>query len=276
MVNCAQPLASIPNCNDGGLLDIGLAVAQGYQGLPSEIDMPYTCGGSCHNLSCSKIPSIIHMGNIEAEALNSEQDILNRLALGTVTIGLDAGQWQDYGNGSDAPVIRKEDTGWCPIGRRANHAVQIVGWVPQSASEPEHWIIRNSWGTGWGGGGYIRIEAGQQVCGIGRSQSYFVDIPPSTLPPTSMYECDDETKGCIECNVPSPTCINQHPYQCAQSCYVLEKSDDDNFQQLIMIAIVVGVILALGFVFTQFFAKSTGGKQRIVAPTQTINYLIHR
>ncbi|KAG2426519.1 hypothetical protein HXX76_011746 [Chlamydomonas incerta] len=34
----------------------------------------------------------------------------------------------------------------------ANHAVVIVGYTP------EHWIIKNSWGTKWGKGGFMRLK----------------------------------------------------------------------------------------------------------------------
>ena len=38
-----------------------------------------------------------------------------------------------------------------------NHAVALVGWDDGDATTPGHFILRNSWGTGWGEAGYMRI-----------------------------------------------------------------------------------------------------------------------
>ena len=55
-----------------------------------------------------------------------------------------------------------------------NHAVLVVGYLIAGIDRdaprlpPPFWIIRNSWGTDWGDGGYMRmgIEGGDGICGI--------------------------------------------------------------------------------------------------------------
>ena len=46
-----------------------------------------------------------------------------------------------------------------------NHAVQLVGY----GTDPElgsFWLARNSWGSGWGEGGYIRLRREEgRLCG---------------------------------------------------------------------------------------------------------------
>ncbi len=51
-----------------------------------------------------------------------------------------------------------------PTCHNINHAVALVGWDDNQGTEGV-WFLRNSWGTGWGEGGYMRIEYG--VCDVG-------------------------------------------------------------------------------------------------------------
>ena len=48
-------------------------------------------------------------------------------------------------------------------GGGVNHAVALVGWN----DDPGYWILRNSWGTGWGEAGYMRIAYGCHSVGYG-------------------------------------------------------------------------------------------------------------
>lgn len=58
-----------------------------------------------------------------------------------------------------------------------NHGVVLVGWDDNQGSNGV-WILRNSWGTGWGEGGYMRIEYGTSQ--VGYSANYIVYSPAIT------------------------------------------------------------------------------------------------
>ncbi|KAE9548792.1 hypothetical protein FO519_007993 [Halicephalobus sp. NKZ332] len=45
-----------------------------------------------------------------------------------------------------------------------DHAVAIVGYG--TANGIDYWIVRNSWGTGWGEAGYVRVKRGINYCNI--------------------------------------------------------------------------------------------------------------
>lgn len=58
------------------------------------------------------------------------------------------------------------------------HAVLIVGWDDTKCGGDGAWIIKNSWGRGWGIDGFCYIKYG--VCSIG-SGSYQISYIPSTI-----------------------------------------------------------------------------------------------
>ncbi|XP_046656745.1 ervatamin-B-like [Daphnia pulicaria] len=45
-----------------------------------------------------------------------------------------------------------------------NHGVVVVGWGNLSGTD--YWIVRNSWGSGWGSAGYILMQRGVNKCSI--------------------------------------------------------------------------------------------------------------
>lgn len=72
-----------------------------------------------------------------------------QLATGPLTVAVDASRWGSYGSG----VFQ------CTTSS-INHAVLLVGYDANG-----NWRIKNSWGTGWGESGYIRLASGN-TCGL--------------------------------------------------------------------------------------------------------------
>jgi hypothetical protein len=77
-----------------------------------------------------------------------------------------------------------------------NHAVVLVGYKDDSSvKNGGYWILRNSWGSGWGENGYMRIAYG--VHSVGTGASYIIysgsDGPPDPPdpPPPPPPESDE-------------------------------------------------------------------------------------
>ena len=67
-----------------------------------------------------------------------------------ISVTVDASNWSSYRSGV-----------FSNCGKSINHAVLLVGVISNN------WKIKNSWGTGWGAGGYITLASGN-TCGIGQ------------------------------------------------------------------------------------------------------------
>jgi C1A family cysteine protease len=81
----------------------------------------------------------------------------------SVTIEADQYVFQGYTGG-----ILNDDS----CGTELDHAVVAVGYGTEGGQE--YYLVRNSWGTGWGDQGYIKIAAveGQGICGIQMQSLY--------------------------------------------------------------------------------------------------------
>jgi C1A family cysteine protease len=69
------------------------------------------------------------------------------------SIAIDARNWSQYTSG----VFNN-------CGTEANHAVNAFGFDKEN-----NWIVKNSWGTSWGEGGFIRLAPGNTCNFLGLS-----------------------------------------------------------------------------------------------------------
>lgn len=73
------------------------------------------------------------------------------------------------------------------VGTEINHAVVLVGWDDTQGANGI-WILRNSWGTGWGESGYMRIEYGCNFVGTSPAYAEFIpDNEPNMLDVPGSY-----------------------------------------------------------------------------------------
>ncbi len=98
---------------------------------------------------------------------------------GPVSTGVCVGSsFSSYTSG----YFTKDESANCNGG--INHYVVLVGWKDVSSTEG-YWILRNSWGTGWGESGYMYIKYG--ISSVGQWTSwvdYTATGSPATIAPT--------------------------------------------------------------------------------------------
>ena len=87
-----------------------------------------------------------------------------------------ASLYADSGQGFNSSYNGSFTFNYGSIGQGTNHAVLIVGWsdnlppVLGSTTPADGWIVKNSWGSGWGNDGYFYITYGS--ANIGMYSSY--------------------------------------------------------------------------------------------------------
>lgn len=145
LVDCSTGEGNM-GCN-GGLMDSAFNYVI-KNGITSESAYPYTAkDGSCRITGGAfKISSFVDINNCNALA--------TALTGQVVSVAVDASRWSLYSGG----VFNS-------CGTSLNHGVTLVG------SSDQFWSVKNSWGTGWGEAGFIRLARGN-TCGICNMASY--------------------------------------------------------------------------------------------------------
>merc|ERR1711866_2531 len=118
-------------------------------------------GGHCGVAKCTVgIPKGAVTG-FKDVAADSEQALMSALNQQPVSIAIEADKsiFQLYHSG----VL----TGLC--GDSLDHGVLAVGYGTEDGKD--YWLVKNSWGSGWGQEGYVKIGQ-NDICGILDQPSY--------------------------------------------------------------------------------------------------------
>lgn len=148
----------------GGLMETAYEFIKTNGGLTTETDYPYTAAEGTCDQDKAKNKVVTIQGH--TKVAQNEASLQAATAQQPVSVGIDAGGFifQLYSSG----VF----TGYC--GSNLNHGVTVVGYGEDGGQK--YWIVKNSWGTGWGEEGYVRMERGYSEdtgkCGIAMLASY--------------------------------------------------------------------------------------------------------
>jgi len=159
---------SLPNLSEQQLVDCsGSAGNHGCQGgwPSSAITWAAKNGGSCSQGSypytgrdgACKRGCTVAAKVSGARTGSGENTLVSQLNNFPVSVAIDAsGSFQSYRSGVFSG----------PCSTQLNHAVLAVGYTGS------YFIVKNSWGTGWGSGGYIMMARGRNLCGINNALAW--------------------------------------------------------------------------------------------------------
>ena len=147
----------------GGNTETAYKYVESAGGMVHEHEYPYSSGTSGRTGECERRlvrPTYIRADIEKGMAVGKKDEVTMQryvASQGPLSICVNAQKWQHYKQG----VL---DLSQCPD-KKTDHCVQIVGF---NAGDPEdsYWIVRNSWNTTWGLGGFIHLSMGENTCDL--------------------------------------------------------------------------------------------------------------
>ncbi|KAL9664613.1 hypothetical protein QQ045_020018 [Rhodiola kirilowii] len=158
-------------CN-GGFMEKAFEFIVDKGGLPTESEYPYDGKqNTCNKKKLAK--HAVSITGYEIVPRSDEKSLTAAVSEQPVSVGIEAGGFlfQLYSGGIfDGPC-----------GSQLNHGVTIVGYGEENSEK--YWIVKNTWGAGWGESGYIRMKrdtsSTKGLCGIAMLASF--PVGPKTV-----------------------------------------------------------------------------------------------
>jgi C1A family cysteine protease len=126
---------------------------------PEDLESDYPYQASTLNCRESQHTGKVTVKTVTNVTPNSVSQLKAAIAKSPVSVSVEA----------DKTVFQQYKTGIldsAACGTATDHAITAVGYGTESGKD--YYLVRNSWGAGWGDKGYIKIAAkdGPGICGI--------------------------------------------------------------------------------------------------------------
>lgn len=200
-----------------------LANNQSTVGAVLESDMPYTATNGTCSAAVNHPYKLASWYSIAGYTVPSIDQIKTAISTyGPVSTAVCVGNgFASYSGG----VFSTNETSACNGG--VNHAVVLTGWDDASQT----WVLRNSWGSSWGEGGYMRIKWG--ISNVGYASSYVVYnsgvAPTSTTGPSPTPTASPAPLINDDFNTPASVTLTNNSFTAAQTITSATSASDDPY-----------------------------------------------
>jgi cathepsin L len=161
LVDCSSSFGN-QGCN-GGLMDQAFQYVE-QKGICTEDSYPYTAsGGQCEDSQCTPVFKGGVLKSYQDVSQGDAASLVKLMQKKPVSVAVDATSWQFYSGG----VMTQ-----CSFSQ-LDHGVLAVG-VGGDSSNDQYFIVKNSWGEGWGTNGFIFLQYTDDdsaQCGIDQAAS---------------------------------------------------------------------------------------------------------
>lgn len=162
LIDCSQQNKGCKTGYPGpALMDI-----QSQGGIETESSYPYEARkGECR-FDETKIGARV-TGVKRTEKYNEIELMEEVASVGPIAVFIDASRLRSYKGGV------YYDTKCSNVDKILNHAALVVGYGTDKESGLDYWLVKNSWSSGWGEQGYVRMARNKNNhCGIASNPVY--------------------------------------------------------------------------------------------------------
>mmetsp|Transcript_1731 Transcript_1731/g.2574 ORF Transcript_1731/g.2574 Transcript_1731/m.2574 type:complete len:372 (-) Transcript_1731:82-1197(-) len=148
----------------GGNMMTAFHFVKRNEGICTWSDYPYEAVNhdECGNSSCANVAGS-NIGGFTVVETKSPSALMSALVRQPATVAIDASS--EYFKSYKSGVFSG------PCNTRLNHGVLAVGYGTDADAGADYWLVKNSWGTGWGDNGYVKMarsdkEGVDGTCGV--------------------------------------------------------------------------------------------------------------